>query len=93
MFMNKTSTEICNDLFVSRRTIKRIVSLFRRTGDVKAKKTGRPTGATLSDYEEYLVCDIILNNAKNRQHEIASEIENQTAYFVEYSTGFSDSIP
>jgi transposase len=60
--------------------VDRIFNLFINTGNVTSlQKIGRPKGATtLYQYEELVICEMVLRRPAIHLKEIAREIENKT---------------
>ena len=80
LFYNRSSVRVAADLFVCRRTVDRIFTLFINTGNVKSPhKFGRPVGTTtLYQHEELVICEMVIRRPYIYLKEIASELQNGT---------------
>ena len=66
LFYERSFAEIASQLFVCPETIRRTVSTFLNTGDVKPCNIGRPTGSvSLIPHEEYIIMDYDIMNSTN----------------------------
>ena len=60
LFYERSYDEIASQLFVLPETVRRTISTFLTTRDVKPYKIGRPTGSvTLFSHEEYIIMDCV----------------------------------
>ena len=61
LFYERSYAEIASQLFVCPETVRRTVSNFLNTGDVKPCNIGRPSGSvTLIPHEEYIILELEL---------------------------------
>ena len=66
LFYERSFAEIASQLFVCPETVRRTVSTFLNTGDVKPCNIGRPTGSvSLIPHEEYIIMDYDIMNSTN----------------------------
>ena len=71
----KSSYQIAKNLFIARSSVQNIISLFKKTGDVKLKrKTGRPSIAKPADYRA--LKRIIVKNRRETAAAITVEWRN-----------------
>ena len=79
LFYERSYAEIASQLFVCPETVRRTISTFLNTGDVKPCNIGRATGSiTLGPHEEYIIMDYVLRTPQIQLHEIANHVLNAT---------------
>ena len=73
----RSFAEIASQLMVCSETVRRTVSTFLNTGDVKPCNIGRPTGSiSLIPHEEYIIMDCVFRMPQIQLHEITNHVLN-----------------
>ena len=83
--LNKTVTEVCRDLNVSRSFVQNMSRRFNATGDFSRSRRRRGPGTLLNKYEEFLLFEIFLDHPTTYLHEAADHLENQTGRSISIS--------
>ncbi len=87
-FCKKSYSKIAAGLFVSRKTLMRMVRTFIDIGDVKPCRLGCSTGkTTLFPHEEFIIMDCLLSMPQIKLHEIANYIFNTTS-LINYNSNY-----
>ena len=84
--LNKTVTEVCRDLNVSRSFVQNISRRFNATGDISRSRRRRGLKTLLHQFEEFLLFEIFLDHPTTYLHEAVNHLENQTGRSISIST-------
>ena len=83
--MGLSCRDVARNLKVDPSTVSRIVSRFEATGNVDpTPRSGAPN--KLSDYDEFVLIEILLEQPSKYLHELQQEIENSTGTQIDMST-------
>ena len=84
--LNKTVTEVCRDLNVSRSFVQNMSRRFNATGDISLSRRRRGPKTLLHQFEEFLLFEIFLDHPTTYLHEAINPLENQTGRSISIST-------